>query len=637
MSERYPKFSVVIPTKQRHETLKYTLKTCLEQDFDDYEIIVCDNFSSPETKEIVDLANSDKIKYIRSEKELAMHDNWELALSQVIGEYVIVLGDDDALMPYALKELDKITKNTDYKAIRWERIYYSWPCILIKEVANQTILNFKNGYEIIDSKKIIKNILSFRSDYTMLPMLYNSAVHKSLINELKTRTGRIFNAFVPDVYSGFAFAFLSKEYISLRSPLSINAGSSKSCGVNGLLNKNSDFTKDMVKLFVESGIKYETQVPPISNINTTNIDCFLKAKKFLKIDDTSLNYDKKLLIKKIIDTTLIETAEEKENIIKLIKQTYLEDKELLNWFEENIIDSIKSKSVGLQSWDFSWKKGWNGNNLMLDASEFDVYDVYEVSKLCDKLLGYSKNGIQFIEEKNYETCSVGNINQKTREEWLEKTLKSLPDGTKILDAGAGELAYKKFCTHLNYVSQDFGQYNGQGDGSALQMGAWEQSKLDIVSDITNIPEPDNSFDAIMCVEVLEHLPDPLLALKELTRLLKTGGKLVLTAPFCSATHFAPYHFSTGFNRYYYEKHLEELGYKILEIEYNGNFFEYLAQEIRRIPWVREKYTQEARRYTAEEYEAIKTVIGMLQRYSDNDNGSQEFFSFGLHILAEKKG
>ncbi len=143
--------------------------------------------------------------------------------------------------------------------------------------------------------------------------------------------------------------------------------------------------------------------------------------------------------------------------------------------------------------------------------------------------------------------TIGLNNQATREAWLEKTLLKIPKGGKILDAGAGELQYKKFCKHLTYVSQDFGKYNGVGDGTGLQTKTWNQEKLDIVSDITSIPADKDSFDAIMCIEVFEHLKEPVLAIKEFARILKPGGFLIVTAPFCSLTHFAPYHFYTGFH------------------------------------------------------------------------------------------
>lgn len=230
---------------------------------------------------------------------------------------------------------------------------------------------------------------------------------------------------------------------------------------------------------------------------------------------------------------------------------------------------------------------------------------------------------------------VGTKNELTRQTWLEKTLGEIPEGARLLDAGAGELKYKKFCSHLDYVAQDFGQYNGVGDDKGLHKGTWDQTKLDIVCDIVDIPEPDASFDAIMCIEVLEHLPEPVAALREFARLLKNRGTLILTAPFCSLTHFAPYHFHTGFSRYFYEKWLPELGFQIAEIEFNGNFFEYLAQEIRRISFVRDKYTAspESRFDRLLRTLSQRVMLAWLGELSAQDNGSNELLFFGLHIRA----
>ncbi len=229
---------------------------------------------------------------------------------------------------------------------------------------------------------------------------------------------------------------------------------------------------------------------------------------------------------------------------------------------------------------------------------------------------------------------IGTQNESTREIWLEAALKQVPQGARILDAGAGELQYKRYCSHLNYVSQDFAQYDGKGDDSGLQMGSWDQSRLDIVSDITAVPEPDASFDAIMCIEVFEHLPNPVLALKEFARLLRPGGQLILTAPFCSLTHFAPYHFYSGFNRYFYETHLKALDIEIVDLQSNGNFFEFIAQEARRINFVAEKYCSS--RLNILERLLIKLFLLIVSRHAVNDKGSEEILNFGYHVRAVKK-
>jgi SAM-dependent methyltransferase len=228
---------------------------------------------------------------------------------------------------------------------------------------------------------------------------------------------------------------------------------------------------------------------------------------------------------------------------------------------------------------------------------------------------------------------VGLSNESTRDGWVERVLSELPKGARLLDAGAGECQYKKFCSHLRYVSQDLAEYTGGGSSIGLQRANWDTSTVDIVCDITAIPEPDASFDAILCTEVLEHLPDPVSALRELARLLRPRGTLIITAPFCSLTHFAPYHYATGFNRFFYSHHLGALGFDITDMIENGNFFEYIAQEVRRIDGMAARYCAE-KPNRLERY-AMQIVLGMLERFSRRDRGSQEMLHFDYQVRAVK--
>lgn len=228
--------------------------------------------------------------------------------------------------------------------------------------------------------------------------------------------------------------------------------------------------------------------------------------------------------------------------------------------------------------------------------------------------------------------TVGTLNSKSRRAWLSDKLNAIPLGKTIIDVGAGQGQYRDLCSHLNYTSQDFCQYDGQGDQRGLQKGQWETSEIDVESDITSIPVPENSFDVVMCNEVLEHVPNPILALQEMTRILKTNGDLILTAPFCSLTHFAPHYYFTGFSRYFFEKHLDD-HFKIVEIQPNGNFYEWLGQEIRRIEFVRNKY---GNKKTGILFKLARlAVLYFLNRYSRHDSNSSELLCFGLHIHAKK--
>lgn len=224
-------------------------------------------------------------------------------------------------------------------------------------------------------------------------------------------------------------------------------------------------------------------------------------------------------------------------------------------------------------------------------------------------------------------------NQSMRDAWVEKTLREIPQGLRLLDAGAGEQRYKKYCEHLEYISQDFSEYNGVGNQSGLQTGKWDVSGIHIVSDIAHIPEPDCSFDVILCTEVLEHIPDPLKALDEFERLCKPGGLLILTAPFSSLVHFAPYHYATGFSRYWYEYHLPARGFDIIELAPNGDWFSYLQQELLRLPSMAKRYG-----YLFRPLAYLVAGIGVIYILlcGKKARAATDIACFGWHCLARKK-
>jgi hypothetical protein len=137
----------------------------------------------------------------------------------------------------------------------------------------------------------------------------------------------------------------------------------------------------------------------------------------------------------------------------------------------------------------------------------------------------------------------------------------------------------------------------------------------------------------MCIEVFEHLPEPILALKKFSWLVRPDGHLLLTAPFWSLTQMAPYHFYSGYNRYFHEKHLADYGFKIIELTENGNFFEYLAQELRRIPQVSRDNAKV--RFSPLDYIAKRWLLWTLERLSRNDRGSKELLNFGFYVHTVK--
>lgn len=227
-------------------------------------------------------------------------------------------------------------------------------------------------------------------------------------------------------------------------------------------------------------------------------------------------------------------------------------------------------------------------------------------------------------------------NHAARAQWIENKLKALPEGSSLLDVGAGECAYKPFCDHLEYLAQDIAEYDGTG-AEGLHTGAWDTSKLDFVCDLYDIPE-DRQFDTVFCSEVLEHVVDPVRAVEKMARLTKPGGRMILTAPFNSLTHFAPYHFCTGFSRYFYETHLTRLGFEITELTPNGGWFDMMDQELGRVGRVRGQFKVGWR-------DPLTLLVMLLARANmrlisalDGERmarRSSELQCFGWHVIAQK--
>lgn len=228
---------------------------------------------------------------------------------------------------------------------------------------------------------------------------------------------------------------------------------------------------------------------------------------------------------------------------------------------------------------------------------------------------------------------IGTGNEERRKQWIQKNLLTIPPGKKILDAGAGECQYRQFCQHLKYTSQDIANYTGSGDRKGLQTGRWDNSQIDIVSDITQIPRPDKSFDAVLCTEVLEHVENPFTALNEFSRLTKKGGWLILTAPFASLVHFSPHYYYSGFSTNFYKKNLPKYGYKLVKLELNGSYFEHVGQEARRLKEVTKNFTN-ARLYPWD-IALVWLYLQLLHRLSKNDRNSTDLLYLGCHVLARK--
>ncbi len=129
----------------------------------------------------------------------------------------------------------------------------------------------------------------------------------------------------------------------------------------------------------------------------------------------------------------------------------------------------------------------------------------------------------------------------------------------VLDAGAGHSPYRPLFRHARYESADFAQLDTP------------YAAIDYVCDLTDIPVEDGRFDRVICNQVLEHLPEPGRALAELNRVLKPGGRILLSAPLFFEEHQRPYDFYR-YTQFALRRLFSDAGFEVRRLEWLEGYF-----------------------------------------------------------------
>lgn len=405
-------YSIIVPARNSAATLRYTLMTCLNQRYQgEYEIVLSDN-SSPGNMEVYQLYkefDDPRIQYCRTPREYNLSRSFEYAFLHAKGEFLLSLGSDDALLPWALDVLDSIRKEyPEEDIIQWERGFYAWPGFNGGQ-QHQFVIprgyirgNFQPAY--ISRNSYLSSILSNSSQMYLLPNLYlNSGCRRSYLKTVFEKTGRLFDGICQDIYMGVVNAAASERILNIQYPLAVAGMAGGSMGAKANMVYEPDQTeaeflnelKKTADIGAYSPSPYERLMPEVTTDKSSLYNCILRMIARGVIPESDLAHiDFKRWFLDVYSQMDIRDPMFDRKIQYFRYTAALHGGDFLKWFDENIYDRAvrpcrinEKKSARLRDTKCYAEGTDQFGGRTLDASKYGVKNVYDAAVLFEKLSG----------------------------------------------------------------------------------------------------------------------------------------------------------------------------------------------------------------------------------------------------------
>ena len=286
------KYSIVIPTKNRAYYLKYAIKSVLSSPRQDIELVVSNNFSSDETSKILSEINDSRMRVVSPDIALPMAAHYEFAISKARGDWITILGDDDAVMPYIFESLDKYILNySNIDIISSARAYYFWEGC--ENIYGDLVVAYSCKFkDKVRSTKndLYKALLGLRN-ITDMPQLYTTGIiKKSLYEEIKLKSsGYFYHSIIPDVYSAVAICLARNSYLRIEEPLFWTGTSNKSMGISNRIYLDAKHLTEKLK---NNSIKIPKKISADISyyLHSNNFSCMYVYECLLQCPLTSKSF-----------------------------------------------------------------------------------------------------------------------------------------------------------------------------------------------------------------------------------------------------------------------------------------------------------------------------------------------------------
>jgi glycosyltransferase involved in cell wall biosynthesis len=232
------KISVLLPTRNRLELLRHAVESVRRQDDANWEIVISDNHSEQDIAGYVSSLADERVRYLRTAESLPVTENWNSALAGAEGEYVIMLGDDDALLPGYFATVRRLAESFSAPDVIYHSaMLYAYPSVLpdapdgylkpygyapfLRDIKEPRLLEQRHAHELVNDAMDFRVRYGFNMQFV--------TVRRRIIEELQ-RAGPFYRSPFPDYYAMNMLFLQAREIVVEPRPCVVIGISSKSYG-----------------------------------------------------------------------------------------------------------------------------------------------------------------------------------------------------------------------------------------------------------------------------------------------------------------------------------------------------------------------------------------------------------------------
>lgn len=298
---------IVIPTRNRERTLVPSVRAILAALGErNYEIVISDNSDSPLDITIQgEFAASGRVLYRHNTRTIDVIENFNFALAQVRGEYAILIGDDDFVLPQVFNAIEVLDAN-ELECLIHPRPAYYWPdvsfdrefdyfrpgTLLINEKMNTQV-------ELLDPTKELDKVKAAGAIYLYnLPALYHALLRGDTLHGIKQRLGEYVLGPSPDMSLAVALCALKVRYGRSTIPFSVAGASYHSAAGMGRRGAHTA-ALDRAPSWLPRAMKeqWDRRLPEVWNGYSVYAQSMISVAKAAGLDD-DLDFSK--LFRKMI-------------------------------------------------------------------------------------------------------------------------------------------------------------------------------------------------------------------------------------------------------------------------------------------------------------------------------------------------